>query len=417
MSPRRSPMMVHSTLNSSWSAKRPPRSKSRAVGPSSGRPGASSPVVEASRRQHSASRRCITNVIPHGAEDSARRGAWHRIITVQAWNEAVDCTRVSLPLARPSLIVAVGDIALQALRGHGGVLKWRGSLLVYEPLGSPAASPQFTPLPSSVILHWNDDVLRTGKRSRKNSATPAPKRGREAKHHIAPSFHKSSPFDVPFALSKADTVMSSATTINCRHQTPRKMQTVTPHPSSKSPRPRRCPAAPSSAASLASPSPDESITIPTMPALLEAVRRNDGTGLARDRSHLRKLVSKVLQNGFFDASTWRAIGASKMLGRGIRLRNYKHDTFAKHHVPTRARSTASPHQQHLRAPSLTGRTMASSLATSAACHLILRSGGSSNGTGCDGDTLPRRPARRGDDARTAPVLQRPLPKCFAPIPT
>lgn len=277
----------------------------------------------------------ITNVIPYMVQKIPRGGVHGIDITVQAWNEAVTELHARLAaLSAPSLIVAVGDIALQALRGHGGVLKWRGSLLVYEPLGvrllptvHPAALFRDPSLERRCIADWQKIA--------KELRNPSPETWKEAKHHIAPSFHQVQSFRRAIqALSKADTACHLRPRLTVDIETPRKMQTVAAlTPKLKKPTTKKVPGRPFIGCIGFALSPDESITIPTMPAYWKQYGVTMEQVWQEIAAICESRLEKVLQNGFFDAFYLaRDRGVHKALGRGIRLRNYKHDTLAKHHV-------------------------------------------------------------------------------------
>lgn len=273
----------------------------------------------------------ITNVFPYQVNKVMKGGTHGLDVTVEAWNEAVtDLHRRLAQLTHPQLIVAVGDVALNALRGHGGILKWRGSILVYEPntcrlipVIHPAALFRDPTLEHACIADWIKIA-----REWRTPSTPATPR-----HHIAPSFAEVQAFRKRVQQESArELALRSRLTVDI--ETPRKMKTVAAlTPKLKRPTTKKVPGTPFIGCVGFALSPDESITIPTMAAYWKQYGIDMADVWHEIAAICESNLPKVLQNGFFDAFYFlRDRSIHKHLGRGIRLRNYKHDTLAKHHV-------------------------------------------------------------------------------------
>lgn len=273
----------------------------------------------------------LTNVFPYMVHKVKAGGTNGINVTAQEWNEAVtDLHRRLSNLTGPTLVVAVGDVALQALRGHSGVFKWGGSILRYEPLGIPLI-PTIHPvdlfkdpgLERRAIHYWK----KIAQEWRTPSEAPTPR------HHIAPSWQDVRAFRKRVeAASQAPKANRPRLTIDI--ETPRKMKTVAAlTPKLKRPTTKQIPGKPFIGCIGFALSPDESITIPTMPGYWtqQGVSMTDvWTEIA---AICESALDKILQNGFFDVFyLWMDRLVRKHLGRGISVRNYRHDTLAKHHV-------------------------------------------------------------------------------------
>lgn len=259
----------------------------------------------------------ITNVLPYMVQKIPRGGVHGLKITVAEWNEAVtNLHRRLAQLSQPTLIVAVGDIALLALRGHGGILKWRGSCLVYEPLQRrllgtvhPAALFRDPSLERRCIADWQKIAreLRT--------PSTLPKR----RHHIAPSFAEVQAF-----VREVDAA-GKAGILAIDIETPVKMKTVKALTPKGRPTTKKVRGKPFIGCVGFALSPTESITIPTQ----RAYWKQYGVDLADVWEAIRQLCAsptqKVLQNGFFDTFYL-------LREQGITLRNWRWDTLAMHHV-------------------------------------------------------------------------------------
>lgn len=269
----------------------------------------------------------ITNVFPYVVNKIPRGGVHGIATTIEEWNRCVTALHQRLSrLAQPILVVAVGDIALQALRGHSGVLKWRGSLLRYEPLDvrlvptvHPAALFRDPTLERRCIADW----VKIARELKTPSEAPT------RVHHIAPDWHEVRQFQekVIHADHKSARLVIDI-------ETPRRMKTIPAlTPKLKKPTTKKVPGLPFIGCIGFALSPEESITIPTM----KGYWTERGIDMVDVWTLIDRIcqsrVPKILQNGFFDAfHLLRDKAIHKALGRGIRLRNWKHDTLAKHHV-------------------------------------------------------------------------------------
>lgn len=259
----------------------------------------------------------ITNVFPYAITKVPRGGVHGINCTVEEWNEAVTALHARLAkLAKAVLVVAVGDIALNALRGHSGILKWRGSLLRYDPLGvrliptvHPAALFRDPSLERRCIADWQKIAreLRT--------PSTLPKR----RHHIAPSFAEVQAF-----VREVDAA-GKAGILAIDIETPVKMKTVKALTPKGRPTTKKVRGKPFIGCVGFALSPTESITIPTQ----RAYWKQYGVDLADVWEAIRQLCAsptqKVLQNGFFDTFYL-------LREQGITLRNWRWDTLAMHHV-------------------------------------------------------------------------------------
>lgn len=90
---------------------------------------------------------------------------------------AAEALRAEILLAKPTVIIALGNLALWALTGKIGVNKWRGSVLNAKPeFGGVKVIPTFDPRVVVRMWEWRPILMRDLNRARDESAFPEQRR-------------------------------------------------------------------------------------------------------------------------------------------------------------------------------------------------------------------------------------------------